>query len=366
MLLFFFANTFHFLERDEDFLKSIAQANLANRQSFTQFTCRFRLNYGKAPSKEAVLQKKFSERITAEGLWIVDEDRVRYELLCDPLAVPKAKQGENQYTIGFLPGLFLGDSEMQVEANLFAMATIYSPEVPGPGYSMTPFDMGWMGVSKEEFGPARLILGALEKKQGRCFLIKGKKGRGDNVAVGWEDGDYKVEAEMDPHKSFFPVEATVFSGKEIRAICKVMDLRKVENGQWFPFESNTIKYPDEEGRPFEAFHFEVSELKIGKVADDAFCIMLQKGLVIADPTTMAQLVLPKDEKLCLADIHKLLIRVQSGTEDPEDSKAEESTEKSFWLLIIIIILFGAFLVLLFIVKKIYGFGWFKKKSKAGG
>lgn len=72
----------HAEEHDET-LEAIAQVYSANREKFRTFTCRFRFSDGRTASKDDAAAGKFVPRKVQHGLWIVDGEDSRYELICE-------------------------------------------------------------------------------------------------------------------------------------------------------------------------------------------------------------------------------------------------------------------------------------------
>jgi hypothetical protein len=67
---------------DEEALENIAKVYSENREKLRSFTCRFKVTAGMAASATEGLAEKFPPKSIQNGLWIVRDGDVRYELRC--------------------------------------------------------------------------------------------------------------------------------------------------------------------------------------------------------------------------------------------------------------------------------------------
>src|SRR5947209_1120567 len=77
-------------DQKNDTLKAVAEGYLSNREAFVALDCRFRIRAGEARTLDDARRGALIESVTADGLWIVNGSKVRFEIRCDPDAVSKA------------------------------------------------------------------------------------------------------------------------------------------------------------------------------------------------------------------------------------------------------------------------------------
>ena len=75
-------NTVVAAPNDEEALENIAKVYSENREKLRSFTCRFKVTEGMAANEADGLAGKFPPKSVQNGLWIVRDGDVRYELRC--------------------------------------------------------------------------------------------------------------------------------------------------------------------------------------------------------------------------------------------------------------------------------------------
>jgi len=297
-------------ERQADFLKVAGQAYLHNREGFARFTCRFETTFGKARSWEDALARRLENPCTFDGLWVVDGDKVRFELLCDPEKIPVIAVG-HYLDSPFLSNMFLGDSSIQLTVSPDqGIANINPPELPA-GLKMTPFDMGWMGEN-EQSSPGRYILRSLEDKKETALYEGAEKHEGVEAAVvkvGGGKGGRWCKYYMDPKRGFLPVETVVTENDKMSYRYLITDIKSCPGGLWYPAQSLVVIYPFKGEPKFIVKIWEVKEMRLDELPPaNPFCINVPKGTTICDASvsTPAQYKLEKDETICLSGLKDVL------------------------------------------------------------
>lgn len=297
-----------------DLLKVAAHAYLHNRAGFQRFTCRFQMTVGKARSLEDARAARLHRSCTADGLWVVDGDRVRFELLADPSKVPLVQEGDNTFSKMFASQQFLGDSSIQLTVRRdFRIANINPPELP-EGVDMTPFDMSWMGKN-EQWSPGRHILRTLEEKKWPCHYDGTQVRDGQEVVVirVASPGGRWHTYYLDPKRGFWPVEAEVTDNGSLSYRYLIPEVKSCPGELWYPARSLWIAYPFQGDSEFSVRVWDVQEMRLNELpAENPFCMDVPKGTTICDAsvTLPAQYTLDRDEIVCVSGLKGVLAKAR--------------------------------------------------------
>jgi len=301
-----------------DRLKLIAHTYLANREAFTQLTCRFHVTYAQADRVEDIPAGDLKDRLVVRGLWLLDAPRVRLELTCNRAAVAPRWLNEHAMSARFLPSVYLGDSRHRLTVSpVVGLANVHPPESYA-GLQGTPFDMNWMG-DDEKLSPARLILHALTRKDSSRYLgeqtFEGKK----VVVVEVDQKEYlrTYTFRMDPDKAFWPVETVITDEGKPSMVVRITDVRAAANGHWYPAAGYWFQYPNALTPTFSVRQFVVDELRLGPpTGAKDFCVTLPVGVTVKDAvTTGAQFTHDQDTEYCLGGLPALVARCRLAGEE---------------------------------------------------
>jgi hypothetical protein len=204
-----------------DIFRVISEGYRTNRESFTAFSCRFKWTIGKAQSLEDARLGKLDDVCGHDGLWLVDGERTRYELICttvnlaqefDRARAEYRKAARAKRTRGItLRGqeyFFLKNELWRArQSKLIKSVNLVPLDVEDPvGTHITPFALGVMG-GNEELSPAVLLKGVVEGQSLGRFDGTVEEGGKRLLAVSWErKGEHlRRTHRFDPEQGYLPL-----------------------------------------------------------------------------------------------------------------------------------------------------------------
>jgi len=337
----------HVRPEEETILRVVGEGYRENRELFNTLTCRFRVRLGIAASLEEALQGTFETNVDAEGLWIVDGRKVRFEIIrLTELTrqetggredAPEEKKGGFQMDKvpgGMLSKKILDDGQYQLTYGPDSgIATIRSPKAPPKGLVLTPFDMGVMGRD-ESLNPPALIDRAL-RDHGFCRVTEedGQQAGCYSVTYGDSPGAVGLRFVLDPSKGSLPREIWSVDQRTGKVGSKVFvtDYLQCSNGGWAPKRSVYVRGLDQP--PCRVREIELIELDVDrKAGEEDFVLQMDAGTTINDPAVVgsqAKLVAAPEE-FALADLPGLPDRIYRSAFHPKSAAPE--SRSSFYLL----------------------------------
>jgi len=299
-------------------VKAVAEGCLANREAFAFLTCKFTFRRGKAQSIESALRGEFLQPdsvVVGKVRWMVDGDRVLYELTTDPKIFQEAeaqarKEGAMRFSTPLTSETNLTDGRWKLAyGSSMRSANIIRPERPGWDINISPFSMNMMGPN-EAFGPGNMLRGCLSGKF-FCHSLSTEQVDGLSTVVatiGETNESVRKKYWLDPERGFLPIRAASFSasGEELRRGYWT-DLRKSSGARWFPWRAVAISKPESHAAEIAVEEIRVSSLDVDKrPPHEAFHVMIPKGTSVSYPgTSLAFFGTKTDERVGLDDIPKL-------------------------------------------------------------
>lgn len=335
----------------------------ANRESFTQFTCRYRVIQGIADSREAAMRGEVVDRKDASVLWAVDGERER----CSIDAAEQARIQFNSNTdgqgsaVGKVTGIvskdYLGLGQIRLHSSGMAGGgSLYGPEftqADGGNEIATPFEMGVMGPGGTMNPPYWLEFWL---KAGEPVQIDATEADAQTVTVRREKHDgTPALMEFDPHRGYLT--KRIFAAfdqagtRYIEAI--ITDMKEAARGQWFPMRSVRLdSIPGDGQTRFKVRILEVTELKMGVPTDPSvFAIQLPAKAYINDASdARSQFVLEEPIAITPEDLPQLLDKAKGRVKQKETYEVAKAAAQQpqrgwlTWTTVAVIALSGGFVL----------------------
>lgn len=297
-------------------LQAIADGYRANVESFPIVSCEFQIEHGWADSVEdAVVGGRLKEATLATGLWIVDHEKMRYELQVAPEVMEREKKSP---WLQFMPTRTLVNGVQGIGYNpLGHVAPLYSEAWPPDGWYDTPFVAASSGkqlmlhnyiaeLSKDE--KFSCAYGGSEERNGLRLMV---------IQVGPANRPSKLSKRfyVDPARGFLPIEresedTDYFGYRGTR----ITDVKEFPGGRWFPMRS--VQYHsqgDPQGR-CKVIDYRVTKLEVDVPPPaEAFAIAVDRGTRVHDPAVRnSEFMIPLTQKVGLADLDRLLARTEQA------------------------------------------------------
>lgn len=313
---------------DRDAIGVMAEGYLSNREAFQSIRCRFGLIRAKAASVEEALEGKFTEPIHYQGLWLVDGQRVRYELMCDPEVFNSAMERAETGRKGTVPTesgspsmvavpctseFHLSDGSFSLGYSpLIRGANLRTREMPNPAaIRKTPFSMDIMGPN-ETTNPGSVLRACLDGR-----LVGRFDGTEEVMGVellgaiaGRTPETLRHKFFLDPKRGFLPIhvfDTYVESGKRIYE-AYITDVRECSGGRWFP-ERSVVVWDVDSSPPFPIQEITIVELHVDTPPSGGeFYLDLPEGTRVSVPGRSEMTTLKSDERVGLRDLAELNAR----------------------------------------------------------
>lgn len=305
----------------DEMAEALQQGYLANREAFPAFTCRFVLREGGANTVEDALEGKLFNVVVSNGLWVVNDARQRYELICDdpereepqpPDKPPPDDKPVSLTSVDCISKKLLSDGVLGLSyVPRLLTANIGTRHGTDPEIVYTPLSMGIMG-SGEQLGPAlrqRPGFDVFRRYGGRRMV----DGAAREILVTGEVGGSRKEWWLDAQRGFLPMEVRYHSGGEyLDARTVVTEVRNCSNGAYFPERSVTIMHPNAP-IPKRAWIIELRELDLTRPAKSTLAIEIDPGSDIVEPPTMlASVRVSSSERVNVGDLETWVQRCRES------------------------------------------------------
>jgi len=298
----------------EDALGYMAEGYFSNRVAFSHVRCRFRVIRGTAATVQDAMEGKLKDPIRFDGLWLVREDKMLFQLKCDPVVLKRGleqarievqeKLSKMRKEAGPSPGLRGGEgfsvtvpcANQEVlkfggralsHSAEIAGANLFVEDTPPPEIRETPFGMNVMGPD-EAHSPGSLIQKAMKKNGLFTARFEGTdKVRGvETLVAGVEDKvGNRWKFYLDPRRGFVPLLYWMSippAGKKLQQ-ADVLEIRACSQGRWFPLRSVVI-HDSDDPPPLRVERYEVVELEVdAPPPDDQFFLDLPAGTQVSVP-----------------------------------------------------------------------------------
>ncbi len=354
-------------------LKVIAEGALSNRETFLFLTSRFRLLHGTTDTEEqAIASGPAAIVVDAEGIWVVRQNQVRYELLVDESYIQRARRAallaqrkDPLRSRQNGPILIQTNIKFASEKLLWAdgRGIAFSPTIQGGGFSppdkvnpqitITPFDMiGSMGKD-EKMHPSRLIRDSFTNSEVVCRVdgIEEVDGRKlvvvSHAYVNSKDQPHR-RFWLDPARGFLPVQMTsTYDDPEQRFVKTVVtEVRECTGGRWFPMRTVKMCFPTpaQIEQKIEVFELRVTELDVDKPpTDEMLAIDLPKGSHLHNGIEAnSQITFQADQRVSVTDFDELSERMgiqnqkrlQEAQQMEPIALSEPSVSSTRWLVVV--------------------------------
>jgi hypothetical protein len=308
----------------KDIFGAIAEGYRANRESFTEFSCRFKWRNGKARSLEDARNGKLEQVLEHDGLWIVDGLRTRYQFVCssvnlsqefDRAVVARRKTPGITREIS-LPGqeyFYLKNGTMRAhQSKIIKSLNLIPLETEDPaGIQVTPFALGLMG-GDEVLGPSAILKGVVDghfigrfdgtvEEAGKPLLA---------VSRGYKGEGLRTSYRFDPERGYLVVhfwDSDPHSGKRNYEAFMV-EAKDCGSGRWFPMRSIVVPGEENEPWPRRVKEMRVTELTLGRPADQDFVLDVPAGTQVTIVHTSNSVNIEHDTRVHESELESLAQR----------------------------------------------------------
>jgi hypothetical protein len=340
---------------ESDRLRVIAESSLANRKAFPFINCRFVVVYAKCDNDKDPLEGgNLREGQEADGVWIVRNDQVRHEIIVDPTeerayldeayARAAAKAGPDVKKLHVSVGRRLTSRKILWDgargmsySPIIGGGGMFPPDRPGPGITMTPFDLAGMMGPDERLHPG-YVLEKRDESGAITWRFVGRetvRGR-DLLVVSCDDNSYGDNAHskywFDPEWGFLPVQKTYHydDPKHIRGKAVVTDVREFSGGRWFPTRSVQILSPGpaEPDGELEVFELRVKELDVDTPpSDEMLALEIPKGARLHNSVdALSQSTLQEGQRISVADLGGVKEEMSTRVEERRIQHQQEAAQ----------------------------------------
>lgn len=332
-------------EWDATSLEVARQGYLANREAFECFSCVFKVIEGKAASLEDARNGRLTEKLTRTGRWVVEGEKVVYELPCPfafelPAAPPSPADAAQPPIIALrcMDERMLADANVTMRYNAqLGAVNIGKRAAKKPGISLTPISMGAMGMD-ESHSPAAI----LEPRLGKHIHRAKRMSNGKLIVENGVEADsvYFNRWLLDPERGFIPTEKEFFedAAKPPSVRVEATDIRLCANGAFFPYRSVHIQDPHGTP-PFAVRVIEVVRLDLDCPRPSSeFAIALPAETRVLNPAvSRSTFRLKAEEVVDLENLDMLLARTDdAAAARVAVSDAAENSEGIPWWAVIAI------------------------------
>lgn len=346
-------------------VQAAAEGWRANRESFTQFTCRYRLITGTAGDREVALRGDLENIDEATVLWVVDGEKERCSVTATrPPNLRREPGGAGPPEAGvegFVSEDYLAYRQIRLHSSpLLGGGTLFGPEFPVAGASndiATPFAMGAMGPGAT-LTPAHYIDQWVAA--GDALEVQTENSTDPVLFVRHQDNeDRSTTYEFDLGRGNITTRILHEYDKAGTSFTEfaVTDINEPAEGQWFPMRSVRIDAHPTGGKPTRYYVrvIEVTELNIGHPGKLDFELALPADAFINDASDgRSQYRLSEPTTITPEDLPDLLEKAQGRVEQVKSYQvakaAAQQPERGWltWVTIAVIALLGGF----FMVRKL--------------
>lgn len=321
-------------EDERTVLRAIAEGYLHNRESFPQFTCRYRIAKGRAASYEQAVDGDLANPVTADILWVVSGDKERHSVSTNDAALREnaarsvQADGSTVVVVPIASEDYLTDGRRQFRHSS-GLANLFGVGSSDHRLSTNPFSMGVMGEG-ESRTPAALIQQKLNEPN-PCRL------RGRESVLGYgalvveipsRDGTQVLTYYLDPERGYLPIRKDAETRGQVESRTMITEARDCGDDRWFPMRSVRITNPEGEP-PYYVQLIDVLELDVESVPDeDLFAVELPAGTRVVDRSDpKSQFESEEPMSVDLNDLQgiELAAARQARGETPNVEQASESS-----------------------------------------
>jgi hypothetical protein len=292
-----------------------------NRESFTAFSCRFKWAYGTARSIEAARRGELDDKLEHDGLWLVDGQRVRYDLVCTSVNLgdgfnraannARGAKGAVVQTRGVEHFYLKNDRIRARQSKIIKTINLFPVEMPDDGIDVTPFSLGVMG-GNEILNPAALLQDVVDgrvsgqftdaiEEHGRPLAAIAAEGKGERAR--W---DYR----LDPGRGYLPMhfwKSDPNTGKTYYEAF-VLEAKDCGSSRWFPTRAIVVMGDRDAPWPKRVREMHVTELKLEPPDSKDFFLDLSSGTRVVDSRLKNVFTMPDDTRVYESQLESLVER----------------------------------------------------------
>lgn len=323
-------------------LRAMAEAYLHNRESFPFFTCSFVVSSGGARNEEEARLRGPTGAVTRRsGIWVVDGDKVRYELLPVGRLKIEGAGGDGAFSVTLPPEIYLANGPAGLKADLVMNGGIlYSRDkVPSRPPSLTPWDFADLHGTGEDYTFGRLIAEYSGRPDVYQFSLRGPEElRGKRVVrVDVHSGDVFNVFFLDPKRAYLPVEiwCPVKGQPDIKVF--VTHVRACSNARWFPERCVVVWLPPREYKDagVTVRELRVTELDVDRPpAEEAFAVTTPHRLQLHDGSNPnSGIQIQAGRTIHVRDLPSLVRGQELQTQAHGGASVPEDSRLPFWVII---------------------------------
>ena len=282
-----------------ELVEAIHTAHQANRALMTRATIRLRFSIGDAPDMSAALAGRWTDRSDADGLFVMDGPRMRYDQLFEP-EVMRAKRhatGPMSYSTRVTSVRVVTDGRVTLtDLMSFKPASVggepLSRQVridPGvdPFFLRThlPLRPGRQGTGTSFGTVVELLRNGAEGIRLKEVKLGSRLDGVEVAEVAIEVADGTTRFWFDLRRGAVPIlERSETNGGKIFTLDRCEDLRQVAGGAWLPFRR--VRYTNNGNSVWE---WSILEADFDKVPDEGqFRLTLPKAQSVMDAAAMRE------------------------------------------------------------------------------
>jgi hypothetical protein len=318
---------------------TIAEGYRTNRESFSAFSCRFKWTYGTARSIEAARHGQLEDKLEHDGLWLVDGQRVRHELVCTSLNLneafsqaAKSAQGAHGAVVAQSRGLqhfYLKNDRVRAhQSKIMRCINLVPVDLEdGIGVRITPFSLGVMGED-ERFSPAALLTGVVHGDVTGHFNGLVEDNGTPLVSLTVENASEKarVDYRFDPERGYLPVH--LWKSDPTTGKCYdetfILEARNCGSARWFPTRAIVVEDKDAPW-PKSVRELRVTDLTLGPQGGKEFFLDATAGTrVLIAHSAISAFKVQQDVRINESQLESLVQRAAEHRAAREQSRKAEA------------------------------------------
>lgn len=313
--------------------KAVADAHLANLDSFERFTCRYTTTFTRAASVDDAIGTRYTQppRV-ARYVWARDGVKQSLKIIEDDettrvLDNPKKLQpvpGQPKLQFGEPVPFMTQELLTNVDQSLNFSARNKTANMWGEGRPHTSdgFLFG-CGGGRDCYDPIRALMGNLARGAATCSLTRVKEGDREllRLQIDYKDGG-RQEHWLAPDRGFLLVRSINWLSKKVDDLGTVVrleypDPRPCPNGRWFPGRRIQL-VQQSHNNDCQVFDAKVTELEVDKrPAREVFEIAMPAGINVCEGIKPENhMYTAKAERIHIDDLPRLWEMIHQKPKEP--------------------------------------------------
>jgi hypothetical protein len=316
---------------------TIAEGYRSNRESFSAFSCRFKWTYGTARSIEAARRGELDDKLEHDGVWIVHDQRMRYDLVCRSVnlgdefsraaKVAGDAKGSAVVQARGLEQFYLKNDRIRArQSKVIKMVSLYSLDARDSGINVTPFTLGVMGENGIG-SPAEILKEVVDgtlSGQYTGAVEEGGKPLAE-LAVGRKGEPLRWYYRFDPERGYLPMHFWTTDPKsgKTRYEAFILEARNSGIGRWFPTRAIVVMGDKDAPWPKPVRYLHVTELKCEPPDSKDFFLDIASGTRVVVWPSKAVINVRENSRVYESQLQSL---VQRATERQAAREREQHGE----------------------------------------